>query len=153
MHLRSRCFSFLLSLVAVSAGACSTSSNGGQPCKQTGGLLNGGYSCDNGLVCNTGDPTPTCESPNTRSAGEPCGLDDNCKAGLWCDVRTCSLPLTVGVACPTGEGCAAGLVCSKSSANPTCVPEDAGAGDAAAEDAGAGDAGAEDAGAKDAAAE
>ncbi len=101
----------------------------GQECKKTGTLFNVVYSCDDGLVCNTADQTPTCEKPNTHAVGEPCARDENCKAGLWCDFNVCANPLVASDPCPNGIGCGAGLQCVKSGSTPTCVPVDAGAAD------------------------
>ncbi len=87
------------------------------------------YSCTGNLVCNTGESPALCETANIQSAGGPCGQDDNCESGLFCSGKTCAPLLTVGQACPSGLGCAPGLVCEKTPA-PICVAADAAAPDA-----------------------
>jgi hypothetical protein len=104
-----------------------------RPCKLSGGLLSGGYTCDDGLVCNEGESTPTCEQPDIHAAGEPCSADDNCRVGLWCDGKACAEPLGEGAACSNRSGCGAGLHCAKGSTGAFCVTVVAGPGDASTE--------------------
>jgi hypothetical protein len=110
--------------------ACSGVGGEGERCKLTGGIETGGYSCDDGLVCyDVANETPTCEKPNTHTLGEPCGGDDDCTVGLWCDDKACAKPLGANDSCPNGTGCGAGLQCVKSGSTPTCAPVDAGGAD------------------------
>jgi hypothetical protein len=111
--------------------ACSSTGEAGHSCTPPG-FPSGGETCDNGLVCNGGESTPTCEEPNTHPVGDPCGADDNCKTGLWCDHEVCSEALGPGDPCPSGLGCGPGLQCIKVVA-PICAAVDAGAADASAE--------------------
>jgi hypothetical protein len=109
---------------------CSPASGGsGQACIVGGSLLQPTYSCNGSLVCNTGESPPLCETANIQSAGGPCGQPDNCESGLFCNEKTCEVLLTAGQSCPTGLGCAPGLVCEKTPA-PICVAADAAAPDA-----------------------
>jgi hypothetical protein len=93
--------------------ACSSQGDAGQGCVYSGSLLSGSYSCNGGLVCNTGRSSPTCESPSANAVGGPCGQDNNCKAGLWCNLKACADLIGLGQPCPSGVGCASGLNCSK----------------------------------------
>jgi hypothetical protein len=116
-------------LTTLLCAACSSQGDAGQGCVYSGGLLNGSYSCNRGLVCNTGRSSPTCESPNANAVGGPCGEDNNCKAGLWCNLKVCTDLIGLGQPCPSGVGCASGLICSKmvDPNRPVCAVDDGGA--------------------------
>jgi hypothetical protein len=111
---------------------CSGKGGEGQPCNESsnGGLfsLNPSLSCNAGLVCNTGRGGATCQTPHSQGVGATCGSDENCQTNLWCDIDTCAEPIALGGSCPSGVGCAAGLVCAKDAVNGagSCVqPTDA----------------------------
>lgn len=100
--------------------ACTASKGGlGQACNEQSGASFGTvtFSCDTGLVCNYGLPSPTCENPNADGAGALCGDSDNCKQGLFCAPEVggarCSALLQEGDPCPEGIGCADNLQCAK----------------------------------------
>jgi hypothetical protein len=121
-------------LTTLLCAACSGQGNAGQSCVFDGGgglvsLNSGSYSCNGGLVCNTGRSSPTCESPNANAVGGPCGEDNNCKAGLWCNLEVCADFIGLGQPCPSGVGCASGLICSKGvdPNHPVCAVDDGGA--------------------------
>jgi hypothetical protein len=114
-------------LLAISGplAACSSAGDTGKDCVDNGGLLNASYSCSAGLTCNTGESPPLCEAPNAQGKGGPCGADDNCVSGLFCNVEgACAVLLGVGETCPSGIGCGPDLTCEK--ATTTCVAADAG---------------------------
>src|ERR1700722_1955513 len=113
-----------LALLALATG-CNNQGHSGDACEADASALDPVYTCNTGLVCNTGLATPTCESPNAKGAGGPCGEDDNCQTGLYCAVsRTCEAVLSAGQACPDETGCGPGLVCANTP-TPTCVASDA----------------------------
>ena len=128
--------------------ACNSQGRSGEACEADASALYPDYSCNAGLVCNTGESTPTCEAPNTQGLDGPCGDNDNCKSNLYCAVtRTCEAQLSVGEPCPDETGCEPGLVCF-GAPTPMCVEADSGyglPGDAAAPDAAATDAATTDA--------
>jgi hypothetical protein len=106
------------------ASGCNKQGHSGEACEADAGALYPTYSCNEGLVCNTGEATPTCETPNEQPLEGPCGDDDNCQSGLYCSVsRTCAALLSEGAACPDETGCTAGLVCANVP-QPTCVAAD-----------------------------
>ena len=95
--------------IAISAWAgCDTQGSSGQECITGGSLLYPTYSCNAGLVCNTAESTPTCEQANAQAIGGPCGSDDNCVSGSFCDIKKCQALIAEGQPCPDGTGCAAG---------------------------------------------
>jgi|HubBroStandDraft_2_1064218.scaffolds.fasta_scaffold43944_2 hypothetical protein len=107
------------------ASGCSKQGHSGEACEADAGALYPTYSCNAGLVCNTGQPTPTCETPNEQASGGACGDDDNCQSGLYCSVaRTCDPLIAEGAACPDETGCGPGLQCANVPM-PTCVTLDA----------------------------
>lgn len=111
------------SLTVLSSTGCSSASPGaeGGDCQYQGGILDGRYSCNSGLVCNAGVKPKTCERPHINGVGSPCSQDDNCQVSLWCPLtNVCTPPLREGEPCPEGVGCAAGLVCKKEPAGPVC---------------------------------
>ena len=103
-------------LVALFAVACVPEGTEGGPCRWVGGIMNGRWTCDEGLACYSAREPETCEQPNTHPVGDPCTLDANCVVEAWCppgvDV-TCTPRIEEGDACPSGVGCAAGLECRK----------------------------------------
>jgi hypothetical protein len=115
-----------LALLALVTG-CNDQGHSGEACEADASALYPTYTCNAGLVCNTGEPTPTCQAPNEQGADGPCGDDFNCKSGLYCAVsRTCEAQLSAGEACPDETGCGPGLVCANVP-TPTCVASDAAA--------------------------
>jgi hypothetical protein len=136
-----------VTLASVSTG-CNSQGHSGEACEADASALYPTYSCNTGLVCNTGEATPTCETPMSQAVTGPCGDSDNCQSGLYCSAsHTCAALLSAGEACPDETGCAAGLVCLNQP-HPVCVSADgggaAGAVDAAAVDAAGADAAAAD---------
>jgi hypothetical protein len=114
-----------LPLALLALAGCNHQGRSGDACEADASALYPSYSCNTGLVCNTGQATPTCESPNAQALDGPCGDSDNCQSGLYCAVsRTCAALLTAGAACPDETGCGSGLVCANVP-TPTCVPADA----------------------------
>jgi hypothetical protein len=93
----------------------------GGECINTGSILHPAYSCDAGLVCNSGRSPKTCEQPNSNDLGAPCGSDNNCLETLYCPVTgTCTARIKEGDPCPAGMGCQQGLVCKKDASGATC---------------------------------
>jgi hypothetical protein len=120
----------LLAMATALGTGCNSQGHSGDACEAEASALYPTYSCNTGLVCNTGEATPTCEEPNAQGPDGPCGDDVNCQSGLYCAVsRTCEALLAAGAACPYETGCGAGLVCANVP-QPTCVAADAGPPDA-----------------------
>ncbi len=71
------------------------------------------YACAAGLVCNRGQPVPTCEERHARGLGEPCGNDWNCEEGLLCAGHSCTNPgyLHEGEQCNDDIECGEDLRC------------------------------------------
>jgi Dickkopf N-terminal cysteine-rich region len=121
MPSRLDCLAAALTLAALAVTGCNNQGHSGEACEADASALYPAYSCNAGLVCNTGKPTPTCEDPNTQPLGGPCGDDDNCASGLYCSLTgTCATLLSAGEACPEETGCGPGLVCL-SQPSPVCV--------------------------------
>lgn len=120
----------LLATATAFGTGCNNQGHSGDACEADAASLYPTYSCNAGLVCNTGEATPTCEEANAQGADGPCGDDINCQSGLYCaDSRTCEAVLPAGAACPSETGCGPGLVCSNRP-QPICVAADAGPPDA-----------------------
>jgi hypothetical protein len=130
-----------VALRVVGAGAlclalgCGSGTKGpGQPCAppEMVGMFDV-IRCDEGLLCNTGEATPTCEAPNSVAVGGACS-DGICKVGLICDRGHCAMGLQPGDPCPPGNDCGHGLQCDMQAIMPTCVAiPDAGSRDADSE--------------------
>jgi hypothetical protein len=113
-----------LTVLGLAAG-CNSQGHSGEACEADASALYPVYSCNAGLVCNTGEATPTCETPNEQALDGPCGEDENCQSGLYCAVsRTCEALLEEGAACPDETGCGPNLICANVPM-PTCVAADA----------------------------
>jgi len=116
----------LLATATALGTGCNSQGRSGDACEAEASSLYPSYSCNTGLVCNTGLQTPTCEDPNAQGPGGPCGDDVNCQSGLYCAVdRMCEALLAAGAACPAETGCGPGLVCANVP-QPTCIAADAG---------------------------
>jgi hypothetical protein len=118
----------LVGLLAVSLVACRRKGAEGNECRyRTPGMrervashmiagtsATAGYSCDEGLFCDSANGGHVCRRP--QPAGALCSEDGQCVEGLFCDPavspRRCSAQHTVaGVACRSAEHCAHPLFC------------------------------------------
>ena len=116
---RSRALGTFVVLAAAGCGAGVRGTGAvDQHCTPTTAAPLGGFTCDEGLVCNTALPSTVCERSNTHAAGDPCSENDNCQTGLWCSSRVCKPLLAESEACGSPTACASGLECMK--------PEDGG---------------------------
>ncbi len=130
---RARIAAALCAVITVGAG-CAHTGGEGEACSPTDAPPLGGFTCDVGLVCNTGKTPHECQVPRTQPFGARCGEDDDCQAGLYCDVLgglVCADVLAPGVACETEASCGPAGVCqfAKDAGRGTCVT----AGDAGVE--------------------
>jgi len=100
--------------------------DGGQEC---GGLdqpcCGDTLSCDEGLLCSSGDPRTCQPPPPCGGLGEACcSQDPSCSGDLICDDGTCKAPPppacgSAGQACcDQGDKCGAGLVCFEDVCDP-----------------------------------
>jgi hypothetical protein len=111
------------------AFGCNQTGGEGEECTAHGsGIFDVSYTCNAGLVCNTAaiskpNGKTVCQPPNSLRSGAACDANDECQSN-FCDIKVCAPVIAAGGACPSGIGCAPGLVCMKDldAGTTTCLP-------------------------------